>query len=107
MAGKAQLYTLPKALSRLYFLPHLPPRLPRIVDRPLVFDGGDIAGIPVEDNGFEHATHDFSAARFRQHGHEVQLADDGHRTKLPADGFEERLSQIIRGRMPVLEEHER
>src|SRR2546426_12689481 len=79
----------PRPLPRLYFLPHLPPRLPRIVDRPFVFDGGDIAGIPVEDNGFEHAPHDFSAPGFRQHRHKVQLADDGHRTKLPADGFEE------------------
>ena len=38
---------------------------------------------------------------------EVQLADDRHRPELAADGVEQRLAQLVRRRVAVLEQHER
>ncbi len=46
---------------------HLRPRLPGLLDRPLILDGGDVAGIAIEDHGLQHPAHDLAAARFRQH----------------------------------------
>src|SRR4051794_12064000 len=49
------------------------------LDRAGVLDGRDVAGVAIEDDGFEDATHDLAAAGLGQHAHEVDLADDGHR----------------------------
>src|SRR6266853_2646727 len=63
---------------------HLLPGVPGFVDRALVLDGRDVTRVSVEDHRFQHAAHDFSASSLRQHRHEVQLADDRHRTQFAA-----------------------
>src|SRR5205085_10364260 len=75
-----------------------PPLLPgfaRLLDRALVLDGRDVAGIPVQDHGLQDPAHDLSAARLRQHVDEVQLADDRQRPELLAHRREElRLQRV-------------
>src|SRR5690349_11995221 len=89
-------------MSTLHFGFHLDTGLAGFIHRPFVLDGSDVAGIPIEDHGLEHAAHQFAAARFRKHAHEVELADHGHRPELAPDGVDDRRAQF-RGRgMPVL-----
>src|SRR5205814_7450434 len=66
--------------------PQLLPGFPRLLDRTLVLDGRDVAGILVQDHGLQHAPHDLPTARLRQHVDEVQLADDRERPELLAHG---------------------
>jgi hypothetical protein len=50
-----------------------------LVHGTFIFYGRDVAGIPVLNNGLEHATHDLAAARLGNHIDKVQFADHGHR----------------------------
>ena len=65
-----------------------------LLDRPFVFDRRDVAGVAVEDDGLQHATHDLAAAGLGQHADEVELADDGDGAQLAADRVEQRLPQL-------------
>src|SRR6267143_4604201 len=75
--------------------PHLLPCLARFLDRALVFDGGDVAGILAEDHRLEDAPHDLAAARLRQHVDEVELADDRDRSELGTDRREQLLLECV------------
>src|SRR4051812_19763880 len=71
---------------------HLQPRLTGLVHRTFVLDGRDVAGIAIEDPRLEHAAHQLSAARLRQHRDEVQLADHGDRAELVPHRVDHRLT---------------
>src|SRR4029453_2502684 len=49
------------AARRRQFGSNLMPRVPRLVDRSFVFDGGDVAGIAIERDRPQHAPHDLAA----------------------------------------------
>ena len=53
----------------------------RLVDRALVLDRADVAGVEVERHGLEDAPHDLAAAGLRQHRDEREVADDRHRAR--------------------------
>src|SRR5512145_1147402 len=84
----------------------LSPGEPGLLNRTLVFDGRDIARLPIENHGLEHPAHDLAAARLRQHADEVQIADDGDRAELAPYGVEQRLPQLRRRVVAELEQHE-
>src|SRR5437867_12288711 len=70
------------ALNTFDFRLHVKPRLASFVHRTFVLDCRDVAGIAIEDHGFEHPSHQLAASRLWQHADEVQLADHRDRAEL-------------------------
>src|SRR5438093_2502371 len=87
--------------------PQLLPGFARLLDRALVLDGRDVAGILAEDHGLQDTPHDLSAPCLRQHVDEVQLADDRERPELLPHGREQLGLQRVGRRVPLPQHDER
>src|SRR4029077_8372095 len=88
-----------------HLLAHRLPGLARILHGAGILDRRDVAWIFVERDGPQYAPHDLAAARLREHGDKVEVADHCDRTHLAADRFEERTAQLG-ARLETLLEHD-
>ena len=76
------------------FCLHLLPGFSCLSDRAFIFDGSDVTRIFIQDDSFQHATHDLAAACLWQHADKVYFADNCDWSEFTANGFKEFLLQL-------------